>query len=192
MAEDSSVVFEILDGVVNSVWDDCMGDIKEAENYINRGKIYTGYRKLNQVNRYRKFISQLGEFKEDYKKKLNKIYIRYGEVKKKIDNIIKTWEEKGIEEYNNKNYTKAEEYFRKILDIYPDNMTALSYLKKTKAKLSKKDPSQLYMQGVLAYTKGDYKLALYYWEEVLKIDPDNEKARKNIYRTKEKLQSIGE
>ncbi len=192
LTSDSTAVYGILDGVVNSAWEQCMDILKDVDQNINRDKIYTAYKKLKSLDRYRILINGLSNFREDYREKLQSIYDKYNELKKRINEKVSRWKIEGKSAYSNKNYTKAEEYFQKVLSIYPDDKTALSYITKIRSKLTKKDPSQLYMQGVLAYTKGDYKLAIYYWEEVLKIDPSNIKARKNIERTKSKLASIGE
>lgn len=54
------------------------------------------------------------------------------------------------------------------------------------------DEQKLYLQGVAYYTQGQYSAAITSWETVLLLDPDNEKARLNIEKTKRKQRQIKE
>ncbi len=56
-----------------------------------------------------------------------------------------------------------------------------------KPKASPEEIEALYLKGVEAYRWGEYKLAIQYWQEVLKLDPNNEKAKKGIARARKYL-----
>ncbi|MEM4707846.1 MAG: tetratricopeptide repeat protein [Candidatus Anstonellales archaeon] len=53
----------------------------------------------------------------------------------------------------------------------------------------KKEPTseELYLRGVDAYKNGDYKTAIEYFKQALKLDPNNEKAKKGLERSEAKL-----
>ena len=54
------------------------------------------------------------------------------------------------------------------------------------------DSQHLYLQGIELYTEGDYKQAIAIWYQVLDLDPDHRKARRNIEKAKRKLKQIQE
>ncbi len=56
-----------------------------------------------------------------------------------------------------------------------------------KPKASPEEIEALYLKGVEAYRWGEYRLAIQYWQQVLKLDPDNEKAKKGIARARKYL-----
>ena len=57
----------------------------------------------------------------------------------------------------------------------------------SKSEVDQKTIKTLYLKGLDAYTKQDYKTAIYYWNKVLELDPDNEKAKQGIKRAKQYL-----
>ena len=54
------------------------------------------------------------------------------------------------------------------------------------------DEQQLYLQGVAFYTQGKYPDAIKAWETVLLLDPEHQKAKLNIEKTRRKLRQIEE
>ncbi|MGE5178288.1 MAG: hypothetical protein ACM3PF_04255, partial [Bacteroidota bacterium] len=48
---------------------------------------------------------------------------------------------------------------------------------------------QLYIQGMEAYTAGNYEQALRSWEQILVLDPLNESARRNVLEARERMKS---
>ncbi len=107
--------------------------------------------------------------------------------------------DRGRAYYRRGKFRDAEREFRLALKYDPSLSQARNYLneieakrKAKPAKAEKKKPSpkeieELYLKGVQAYVKGNYEEAIQYWEEVLKLDPNHEKAKLNIRRAKKKL-----
>ncbi len=57
-------------------------------------------------------------------------------------------------------------------------------------KASKEDIAELMRLGTSLYSSGDYAKALNVWQRVLKADPKNAAARKNLERTRQKLTAL--
>lgn len=101
----------------------------------------------------------------------------------------------GIAYFNNQQYTKAEEEFRAALALRPGNTEAKEYLERIAAirkEAGQKEINDLYLQGVDAYTREDYKQAIILWQKVLELDPNHVQARRNIERAREKLKLLEE
>lgn len=47
---------------------------------------------------------------------------------------------------------------------------------------------ELYLKGIEAYAGEDYRTALFYWKEVLKIDPDHEDAKRGVEKAEKMLE----
>jgi len=95
---------------------------------------------------------------------------------------------------------KAAESFRAALAVDPGNDMAQSGLDKvrpsTSASVATVAPGapddsvrKLYLKGVEYYTKGMLADAVATWKEVLKLDPDNDKARSSIAKAEQKLRA---
>jgi len=56
-----------------------------------------------------------------------------------------------------------------------------------KTETVKKDPEKIYEEGYMAFLNGDYKTAIKKFEEVLKIDPNHEKAQKYLDKAKKRI-----
>ncbi|GEM_PF-3977744 len=98
-----------------------------------------------------------------------------------------------------KEENKMRESYEKIkeaLEFNEKNISAKDMEKELKIKLAifnekektQKKVNQLYNKGVACFEKGDYESACKYWDEVLKINPDDEQAKKNIEIAKAKLE----
>ncbi|MGB9590836.1 MAG: hypothetical protein ACPL68_08120, partial [Candidatus Hydrothermia bacterium] len=57
----------------------------------------------------------------------------------------------------------------------------------TGPKASSEEIEILYLKGVEAYRWEDFATAIYYWEQVLALDPNHEKAKRGIERAKKYL-----
>ncbi len=51
---------------------------------------------------------------------------------------------------------------------------------------------QLYIKGMEAFTAGDYRAALQYWEQILVLDPLNESARRNVLEARERMKAAAQ
>ena len=56
-------------------------------------------------------------------------------------------------------------------------------------KASPQEIQNLYSQGTKFYAGGDYQQALDIWQKLLRLDPGNSNAKKNLERTKQKLEA---
>ncbi len=95
-------------------------------------------------------------------------------LEKEVD-LLREIYKKGWQAYKANNYSGAKEYWEKVsiskMDI-PERKQARFYLSKLTGFLSDKTQSD-YLKGLALYNKKDYSGALYYWNLVLKIDPNH-------------------
>ena len=132
----------------------------------------------------------------------------FGQATKRERNLIK----QGNEYFNKKQYSKAEESYSRVLEINPNSQIAKYNLGSTMLRQrggnSEKDvardslisrylsdvgsntsaPASLrahsfYNLGKLAYDRQDYANSVNYFKQSLKIDPKDDKARRNCNRT---------
>ncbi len=156
---------------------------------------------LNDAEKY-----LIGE-KKNYKKALEKYneVLKYDENNEKalngitkINSKIEEDKEKYLEygKQNMKsNRIKALNYFKKVLELDPNNKDADKFIQELTGEESKqaKDAKQirtLYYEGVDKYVNGDIEQAIAIWQKVLSIDPGHIEAKKNMQRAKEKLAAI--
>ncbi|MCX7698748.1 MAG: tetratricopeptide repeat protein, partial [Candidatus Goldbacteria bacterium] len=90
---------------------------------------------------------------------------------------------------------KAVGYFKKVLQIDPNNQEANSYIQKLTGKdaqvaIDAKMVKALYYEGVDKYVNGNIEEAIKLWKKVLTIDPNHIESQKNIQRAQEKLIAI--
>ncbi len=102
---------------------------------------------------------------------------------------------KGIELYEKGDYDGAITEFNSVLRFDPDYIEATEYLKK--AKGAKKKPStypkktmDLYYKGIDFYVAGEYKKAVIEWKKILRIDPYNKLALRNIRDAERKIKEL--
>jgi tetratricopeptide (TPR) repeat protein len=98
--------------------------------------------------------------------------------------------QKGIKLYGQGEYGLAETEFKMSLNYDVSNTNARDYLTRIKSKekeISGEDISELYMNGVNAYTREDYQMAVFFWKRVLESDPHHVNALRNLERAEEKL-----
>lgn len=111
---------------------------------------------------------------------------------KNIESIKQDNLKKAKQFYSQGDMFSAEEHFRIVLQYDAGNKEAKSYISKIESKGKEKDADKWYLKGIDAYTNHNYKLAISYWERCLEIDPEYEKAKKNIERARKKLIELGE
>lgn len=107
----------------------------------------------------------------------------------------------GLERYNNKQYEAAIPYFKRALEIQPENERVKTLYTNAIAR-SKKDEEepvseevrreviQKINEGVSLYRDDRYQDALRVWEEALKLDPHNVNLLQAIEGAKRKLQTF--
>jgi len=110
---------------------------------------------------------------------------------------IKTLVEDGIARYESGEYAAAKDLFHQAQRLDPGNRKAAEYLAKIEAAqtttVRESDPitaNEFYLKGVQAYTRKDYELAIYYWEQCLYYQPDHPKAGPNIERARQLLAAL--
>jgi tetratricopeptide (TPR) repeat protein len=90
---------------------------------------------------------------------------------------------------------KAKEAFNTVLKLDPQNKAANEYIVKltgvqSQAKVTDEEIKATYYKGVDYYVNGKIEEAIQEWEKVIKLDPENQDARINITRAKQKLAAI--
>lgn len=112
------------------------------------------------------------------------------EANKEINKLVQSNLKKAKKYYDQGNMFSSEEYFRIVLRYDSRNKEAKSYLKRIAMIGEKGDADKWYLKGIDAYTKNQFKLAISYWNRCLSVEPDYEKAKKNIERAKKKLAEL--
>jgi tetratricopeptide (TPR) repeat protein len=150
---------------------------KKAETYISQ-------KKWHQASKEVELILQLDPRNKEALSMQKTIHNNLTELSKQHTRT-------GIQLFNQGKYGEAGTEFRIALNLNARNVTAEQYL----AKIKSREPKQvsaaaitdLYLKGVNAYTKENFKLAISYWERVLELDANHENAKRNIKRAQEKL-----
>ncbi|MBU1076697.1 MAG: tetratricopeptide repeat protein [Spirochaetes bacterium] len=130
------------------------------------------------------------------------------ELSKKIDNkeldVEVTEKEKnklveifntGLNQFLEGKYDDCIKNMKKVLIINPDNIQALKFVEKAKAKIQEQQSAAVepkgkiidkklvwshYLKGINYYTMGDIENAIKSWREALRIDPNNAKIRRSL------------
>ncbi len=157
---------------------DILNAKKRIENYIYVGRLREA---KNLTKRYLKKYPDNSE-----------LYSELGKIQAKLEQIKQKKLLSGKDKFLKKNYQGALSDFEFVLSIDPSNQIAKEYVNKLKKKnkSSNKDTNKLYFLGIEAYTDNNYELAIKYWKQVLKIDPHNSNAKKNIQRAEARLKSL--
>ncbi len=107
-----------------------------------------------------------------------------------LSNIsIENLQKKGIEDFEKGDYLKAREAFGQILVKEPDHKIAGDYLKKSENRL-KTRVEELFNQGMVNYSEGDYNAAIAIWDRILQIDPSHQKTLEYIQKASERLKAL--
>ena len=92
-----------------------------------------------------------------------------------------------VKEAGRKKSAKKDVQVEKV-DVQKENIPVIT----TKKSVDGKKVSDLYYEGLKIYRQGNIKKALVIWEQVLKIDPDLSKKRKELIEKAKKELSQGE
>jgi len=93
--------------------------------------------------------------------------------------------------FENKNYIETAALAEKILSSFPDHETAKSYLKQVQDKIQNKDKISQYLDsGVNHYQEKRYRDCIEDMKRILKLDPENQEAKKYIYLADTALSQI--
>ncbi len=101
----------------------------------------------------------------------------------------------GSRAYAEGRYTDAEKSIERALSLDPGSEEARAWQTRIKRRLSTPSPEvdarvrSLYIQGMRAFTSGNYREALRNWEQILVLDPLNESARRNVLEARERLKA---
>lgn len=117
---------------------------------------------------------------------------RRNAVQAKIREVVDVHTGIGKDKFNRGDYLSAEKEFRLVLAYDPNNQAAANYLDRVDERLKKNDVGQLYRMGIEAYTQERYDVAIKFWQQVLKITPNNKDCIRNIERARLKLKAIGQ
>jgi tetratricopeptide (TPR) repeat protein len=157
---------------------------EEIEVSLDKVNRYISQKKWTQANNTVEFILRLDpKNKEALSKRAT--------IRKNLTELSKQHTRTGIQLYKQGKFNEAATEFNIALNLNPKNLTADQYLAKIKSSATKKASAsaitELYLKGVNAYTREDFKLAISYWDRVLELDPGHENAKRNIRRAQEKL-----
>ncbi|MBU1076204.1 MAG: tetratricopeptide repeat protein [Spirochaetes bacterium] len=168
---------------------------KGIENY-NNGDYYKSLFFFSLISRAASYHNIKGSFKNltTLKKKSEEIQSRLS----KTDNQLSQVYNSAILDFINGNYSGALAKWEYILKIDPGNLKARFNLNKVNMLLSqknldigsslsenkRKEITQTYYKGIIAYNQKKYKRALYWFQEVLKIYPKHPNAQNNIKKLK--------
>ncbi len=104
----------------------------------------------------------------------------------------------GIIEYRMGNFQKASNYFTEALRFEPDNENIKIYKKRAEIRLGKSGElmdktdeekiNTFYKQGVMKYMNGDLTGAIKIWEEILTINPNDEKVINSLIKVRKELE----
>ncbi len=144
---------------------------KEIESLIKKGLLKSAERKLNGY-------SNILEQKD--------IRVYRARIRNYSSNIIQRELEKALNNIKAGKYLAAKVNFSRVLALDPGNRTAKEQLKKIK-ELTKKDIENLNLKAIVAYTDGNLTLAIQLWKEILRLDPGNKSAKRNIRRAEDRL-----
>ena len=184
-----------------------------ARAWNQKGNLRCGQERYAEAEWAYKIALELEKNNEIFKENLCKLYEIlerksvniYQENKKKLNDAA-SWYLKGISYKKQKEYQKAEECFRKSVELVPKKIEYLFELANVKKMHHNKKEIDLavsffekiididltYHQawnglGDIYSDQGDLKTALFYYEQALKLDPNNEVYKEDVTITREEL-----
>lgn len=165
-----------------------------AQQYYNQAaEEYNAGNYLEAMDRFSETVKYVPAYK-DTKKYIPEIKQKLG-ISGEADRVFAS----GVEFYINKHYNEAIKEWEKALINDPENATIKLYISKAKTAMQakhdgkaltaeqEKQIDELYMSAVEAYTSGDLKKAVSMLEQVLKIDPENVKALRDMEKAKAEM-----
>ncbi len=104
---------------------------------------------------------------------------------------VKTALSSATELLKKKKYSAALAEIKPVLHSFPEHTGIINFIQKVEEAEKKEARIKDYLQkGTTFYYDGEYAQAISQWESALQLDPDNQKAKKNIQAVREKLNRI--
>ncbi|MBI5970830.1 MAG: tetratricopeptide repeat protein [Deltaproteobacteria bacterium] len=151
-----------------------------AEESFHQGKFYQSYMFAGEA---------LAMDKDNREAKTKRNAAR-----QKMDESVAPLLKNAAQEMGKGNTDSAIADYKRVLNIDPSNETAKKHLsgidKSRVMKSVQSKVKKLYDEGIQLYIDGKYTAAIKNWEQVLELDPGNEKASLNIKKAKKKLEGV--
>ncbi|OQX83771.1 hypothetical protein B6D60_10085 [candidate division KSB1 bacterium 4484_87] len=97
--------------------------------------------------------------------------------------------EKGKKAFAKGDFLTARKIYREILAKDPNDKVAADYLRQCDTKLNDR-VEQLFNEGMVSYSEGDYNSAIQVWNKILSIDPDHKSTKEYIKKATERLDAL--
>lgn len=179
----------------------------QIENYISMAERYFEHENYSMARKYINKVLSLDRENSSAKDLLKKIEEKEMDVKVTEQEKLKLVEifNKGLNQFLEGNYDECIKNMRKVLVIDPDNIQALKFIEKAKAKIKEKEKEAIepqtklidkklvwahYLKGINYYTSGDLDNAIKEWREALRLDPNNEKIRRSLKKAMVKKEML--
>lgn len=96
--------------------------------------------------------------------------------------------------FQEQDWSRAANYYQQVLNLDPYQRQAKTGIEKLEVLrrkgLQAVDLDTLYLNGIEYYTGGQYAEAITVWQQVLQLNPDHDKARRNLEKAQRKQQFI--
>ncbi len=102
---------------------------------------------------------------------------------------IQNLHEKGKQAFGKGDFLTARKIYREILAKQPQDKIAANYLKQCETRL-KDRIEQLFNEGMVSYSEGDYHSAIQVWNKILSIDPNHKSTKEYIKKASERLDAL--
>lgn len=160
---------------------------KEAKDKLNKGDIAGALLKLDEAQKLSPDDPTVLAYLQEANTKKAQMIKTYKENALMYEQ--KGWAKSAISEWNallllDKNNAEAKDH---IKNLEKDANKTETKKEEVKTETKKIDPEKVYEEGYMAYLSGDYKTAIKKFEEVLKADPNHEKAQKYLDKAKKRL-----
>ena len=96
---------------------------------------------------------------------------------------------KGDKAFAQGDYLTARKIYQEILSQLPDDKLAKNRLAQCQSRL-KDRVEQLFNEGMVSYSEGDYSSALQIWNKILAIDPNDNRTKEYIKKATERLEAL--
>ncbi len=168
---------------------------KVIEEYLEKAKEFADDEKYQEAIRQLNVILTIDPENKIAKKRLNLYQENLAIIER--ENKIENYLEKANKYYINENYSDAEKFAKKVLEIDKDNDDARSLINKINDKKENKSFSvlenkkiiDLYNEGISYYLNEKYEKCLATMKKILLLKPDNVQALKFIEKARNKLKA---
>ncbi len=98
-------------------------------------------------------------------------------------------QEEALRFYESKNYRRAMETYHQILARAPADKAAKEYLRNCEKEILALI-EELFNQGMVSYSEGDYQEAITIWTSILELDPNHKRSLEYIQKANERLKIL--